>query len=67
MRSHDGLKMRGVSLGVSNWPHRLPITALMRVILEPRCLGLKPDDVIYKGVSAEQIHRTVAFPNSVNK
>jgi len=37
-------------------PHSLPITPLMRVILERRCVGLKPDDVIFKGVSAEHIH-----------
>jgi hypothetical protein len=28
----------------------------MRVILERRCVGLKPDDVLFKGVSAEHIH-----------
>jgi integrase len=37
-------------------PHSLPITALMRVILERRCVGLKPDDVLFKGVSAEHVH-----------
>jgi integrase len=37
-------------------PHSLPITALMRVILERQCLGLKPDDVLFKGVSAEHVH-----------
>jgi hypothetical protein len=28
----------------------------MRVILERRCVGLKPDDVLFKGVSAEHVH-----------
>jgi integrase len=37
-------------------PHSLPITDLMRVILERRCVGLKPDDVLFKGVSAEHVH-----------
>jgi hypothetical protein len=37
-------------------PHSLPITALMRVFLERRCVGLKLDDVLFKGVSAEHIH-----------
>ncbi|MDO9278261.1 MAG: integrase family protein [Polaromonas sp.] len=37
-------------------PHSLPITTLMRVILERRCLGLEPDAVLFKGVSAEHVH-----------
>jgi integrase len=36
-------------------PHSLPITPMMREILERRCLGLKPDDELFKGVSAEHI------------
>jgi hypothetical protein len=28
----------------------------MREILERRCEGLKPDDVLFKGVSAEHVH-----------
>jgi integrase len=37
-------------------PHSLPITPMMREILERRCEGLKPDDVLFKGVSAEHVH-----------
>ncbi len=37
-------------------PHSLPVTPMMREILERRCLGLKPDDQLFKGVSAEHIH-----------
>ena len=37
-------------------PHSLPITPMMREILERRCLGLEPDDQLFKGVSAEHIH-----------
>ena len=33
----------------------MPITPMMREILERRCLGLKPDDELFKGVSAEHI------------
>lgn len=29
---------------------------MMREILERRCLGLGPDDELFKGVSAEHIH-----------
>jgi len=36
--------------------HSLPITPMMREILERRCLGLEPDDQLFKGVSAEHIH-----------
>ncbi|MDO8715118.1 MAG: tyrosine-type recombinase/integrase [Polynucleobacter sp.] len=36
-------------------PHSLPITPLMREILERRCLGLGPDDQLFKGVSAEHV------------
>ena len=37
-------------------PHTLPITPMMREILERRCLGLKPDDELFKGVSAEHLY-----------
>ncbi len=36
-------------------PHSLPITPMMREILERCCAGLKPDDELIKGVSAEHI------------
>src|SRR5659263_454892 len=37
-------------------PHSLPITPLMREILERRCKGLGPDDELFKGVSAEHLY-----------
>jgi integrase len=37
-------------------PHSLPVTPMMREILERRCLGLEPGDQLFKGVSAEHIH-----------
>ena len=37
-------------------PHSLPITPMMRVILERRCEGLAPGDELFKGVSAEHVH-----------
>ena len=37
-------------------PHSLPITPMMREILERRCLGLAGDAVLFKGVSAEHVH-----------
>jgi integrase len=37
-------------------PHSLPITPMMREILERRCLGLGSDGVLFKGVSAEHVH-----------
>lgn len=37
-------------------PLTLPITPTMREILEHRCLGLGPDDQLFKGVSAEHVH-----------
>jgi len=37
-------------------PHSLPVTPMMREILERRCLGLKDDDQLFKGGSAEHIH-----------
>lgn len=37
-------------------PHSLPITPLMREILERRCAGLDDEDELFAGVSAEHIH-----------
>jgi len=37
-------------------PHSLPITPMMREILERRCMGLEPSDELFKGISAEHIH-----------
>ncbi len=37
-------------------PHSLPITPMMREILERRCLGLAGNAVLFKGVSAEHVH-----------
>jgi integrase len=37
-------------------PHSLPITPMMREILERRCLGLEAGDQLFKGVSAEHVH-----------
>lgn len=36
-------------------PHSLPITPLMREILERRCKGLKDEDELFAGVSAEHL------------
>lgn len=36
-------------------PHSLPITPLMREILERRCEGLDPGDELFAGVSAEHL------------
>jgi len=36
-------------------PHSLPITPIMREILERRSVGLAPEDQIFKGVSAEHL------------
>lgn len=36
-------------------PHSLPITPLMREILERRCQRLEPEDQLFKGVSAEHL------------
>ena len=36
--------------------HTLPITPMMREILERRCIGLKADDELFKGVSAEHLY-----------
>lgn len=37
-------------------PHSLPITPLMREILERRCSRLGPDDELFAGVSAEHLY-----------
>lgn len=37
-------------------PHSLPITSMMREILERRCMGLEQDAELFKGVSAEHVH-----------
>lgn len=37
-------------------PHSLPITPMMREILERRCLGLEQGAELFKGVSAEHVH-----------
>jgi integrase len=37
-------------------PHSLPITPMMREILERRCFGLAGDAILFKGVSAEHVH-----------
>jgi hypothetical protein len=37
-------------------PHSLPITPMMREILERRCSGLPDDAELFKGVSAEHVH-----------
>jgi hypothetical protein len=36
--------------------HSLPITPMMREILERRCRGLAPDEELFKGVSAEHLY-----------
>ncbi len=36
-------------------PHTLPITERMKTILERRCAGLAPEDLLFKGVSAEHV------------
>ena len=38
-------------------PHSLPITPLMREILERRCKGLGEEDELFAGVSAEHVHQ----------
>ena len=37
-------------------PHSLPVTPMMREILERRCNGLEEGDQLFKGVSAEHVH-----------
>lgn len=39
----------------SGRPHTLPLTSRMKAILERRCAGLAPEDVLFKGVSAEHV------------
>lgn len=36
-------------------PHTLPITPVMKAILDRRCAGLAPEDLLFKGVSAEHL------------
>jgi integrase len=36
-------------------PHTLPITPVMKSILERRCAGLSSEDLLFKGVSAEHL------------
>jgi len=36
-------------------PHTLPITPRMKAILERRCAGLAPEDLLFTGVSAEHV------------
>lgn len=36
-------------------PHSLPITVMMREILERRCAGLQADDELFAGVSADHV------------
>lgn len=36
-------------------PHTLPITERMKAILERRCAGLEPEDLLFKGVSADHV------------
>lgn len=36
-------------------PHTLPITPHMKAILERCCAGLKTEDLLFKGVSAEHL------------
>lgn len=44
-----------VPLTKNGKPHSLPITPMMRAMLERRCLGLQPDDELFAGVSAEHV------------
>ena len=37
-------------------PHTLPITPLMREILERRCAGLNPADELFQGVNADHLY-----------
>ena len=37
-------------------PHSLPITPMMRAILERRCEGLNPEGELFKGVSADHLY-----------
>ena len=45
-----------VPMTTNGKPHSLPVTPMMRVILERRCLGLAGDAELFKGVSAEHVH-----------
>ncbi len=37
-------------------PHSLPITPMVREVLERRCSGLEAEDELFAGVSAEHVH-----------
>ena len=41
-------------------PHTLPITARMQTILERRCAGLDPDDLIFPGLAADHVAKMAA-------
>ncbi len=41
-------------------PHKLPITPVMREILERRCAGLQPGDELFKGVAAGHLSKMAA-------
>ncbi len=41
-------------------PHSLPITPLMREIVERRCAGLQPGDELFKGVAAGHLSKMAA-------
>lgn len=41
-------------------PHSLPITPLMRAILERRCTGLQPNDELFDRVSADHLSKMAA-------
>lgn len=36
-------------------PHTLPITPIMKTLLERRCAGLQDEDLLFKGVSADHL------------
>ena len=41
-------------------PHSLPITPMMRAILDRRCAGLQPEGVLFAGVSADHLSKMAA-------
>lgn len=57
-RQHIDLAMGVLSVPMTKngKPHSLPITPLMREILERRCNGLEPGDELFKGVSADHLY-----------
>lgn len=46
----------GIPMTKNGKPHALPITPMMREILERQCLGLEPENELFARVSAEHIH-----------